>query len=133
MNAVKPAKPQEMQVALAVEGDIRELLREEITPPRKTPPRPVVVANGSEIGAADINAMVFRAAQGSVKELDSLIATLQHVREQLTSEGERIQRSIAKFVQSSQSTMESVKVIAESVNAWKPGAPAQIDRTQPNS
>ena len=118
MNLLKP-KSQEVETEMAVEGDIRELLRDET--PRKPAPRPVVaVVNTNEPASNEINALLGRSAQGSLKEIDSLIATLQHVRGTLTSEGERLQRSIAKYVQSTQSTMESVKVIADSVGAWKP-------------
>jgi hypothetical protein len=134
MNAVvKSDKPNDTQVAL-VEGDIRDLLRDDTA---RKGPRPVIVGNGNGNGnanagniqtnggdtsAADINALMFRAGQGSIKELDGLIATLQHVRDQLSSENERLQRAISKYVQSSHSAMETAKVIADSVAAWKPAA-----------
>jgi hypothetical protein len=123
MTLVKPV-PQDAQAVAAVEGEIRDLVREEIVPNRK-PQRPMIVGNNNEITASDINSLFARAGHGSVKELDNLIATLQAIREQFTNEGERIQRAIAKYVQSSQATMESVKVISETVGAWKNGGPAR--------
>jgi hypothetical protein len=129
MTLVKPIQG-EVQAVMAVEGEIRELVREEIVPARK-PQRPTVVgSNNNEITANDINALLSRSTHMSVKELDGLIATLQAVREQLANEGERIQRVIARYVNSSHATMESVKVIAESVSAWKNGGPARQNATE---
>jgi hypothetical protein len=125
MTLVKPV-PQDAQTVAAVEGEIRELVRDELAPNRKPQQRPMIVnntTNNGDISATDINSLLARAAQPSVKELDSLIATMQGIREQLANEGERIQRAIARYVSSTQATMESVKVIADSVSGWKTPGP----------
>jgi hypothetical protein len=116
MNVLKPAKADDVEAALAVEGDIREFVRREIAPARSK--------SGSEGGdesvrAENINGLIERAGRGSLKELDHLIADLQRVRDHLSGEADRIQRAVSKYVQSSDSTMETVKVMAENMIRWK--------------
>jgi hypothetical protein len=118
MSAVKSIRPVEPEAAFAVEGEIRELLRDAPLGARK--PR---VDNGNAVkhpvSDSDINSLVARAGRGSVKELDNFISDLQRVRDHLTSERERIKRAIAKHIHASQATMESVKVISDSIRLWK--------------
>jgi hypothetical protein len=47
------------------------------------------------------------------------VADLQTVREHLAGEGERVQREVAEYALLSQSSMQSTKVIAESLAHFK--------------
>jgi hypothetical protein len=65
--------------------------------------------------------------EASLKEVDDLIVELQRQREKLLSESARVQREIIEFATMSQSTMQSTKIIAESLTYWnriRRGAPA---------
>jgi hypothetical protein len=116
MNVIKTAKPEDLEASLAVEGDIREFVRREVTQTRS---RPRTEGEEEAVRADSINTMVERASRGSVKELDNLISDLQRVRDHLTGEADRIQRAISKYVQSSDTTMETVKVMADNMGRWK--------------
>jgi hypothetical protein len=124
MNVVKPSKPEDMATATAVEGDIREFVQREVTPPRN-PNKPRLEVDSEPVKADSINAMVDRASRGSVRELDNLIFDLQRVRDHLTVEGERIQRAITKYIQTSDTTMETVKVMTDSMVRWKDNGSSQ--------
>jgi hypothetical protein len=113
MNGMKNGRPDEMQISL-VEGEVSDFIRNEITPARV-----IRVENAGEAEADKINFLLERAGRGSVKEIDRLIADLQRVRDYLVSEGDRVQRSITRYLEASQSTMASVKVIADSMSQWK--------------
>jgi hypothetical protein len=51
----------------------------------------------------------------SVQEIDEAIAELQLLRHELRSDSERLQNEITAYASLSQSTMQSTKVIAESL------------------
>lgn len=131
MNVVKTTKPDDMTVALAaalaVEGDIREFVRREVPPPRSQP------RSGNEeeaIRAESINTLVERASRDSVEEIDHLISDLQRMRDLLTGEADRIKRAITKYVQSSDTTMETVKAMADNMTQWKEAAPPEQPRPE---
>jgi hypothetical protein len=65
---------------------------------------PIRVAN-------NISSLLQRVAGTSVQEIDRLIAELQNLRETLSTEGERVQREIAKYATLMQSAMPSTKII----------------------
>jgi hypothetical protein len=54
-----------------------------------------------------------------VLEIEKLISELQGLRDFLRSEGDRVQREIAGYVQLSDAAMKSTKIIADSVTQWK--------------
>jgi hypothetical protein len=122
MNIVKNGRPEEMQISL-VDGELGELVRREVAPARVVRAEPA-----AEPDADKINFLLERAGQGSVKEIERLIADLQRVRDYLISEGERVQRSITRYLEASQSTMASVKVIADSMSQWKGVETIRIER-----
>ena len=66
--------------------------------------------------------MIQRVSTASVDEIDRVISELQHVRETLRREGERVQREITGYAGLSQAAMSSMKIIAENLQQWK--APA---------
>ena len=100
--------------ATEVEGEIRDFIRRDVSFLRR--PRE---GNG-EGGAVDsINALIQRVSVASVDEIDRVIAELQHVRDTLRREGERVQREITGYAGLSQAAMASMKIIAENLQQWK--------------
>jgi hypothetical protein len=63
--------------------------------------------------------LIQKIAATSVEELDRLIGELQQAKAYLQSEGERIERETAGYVQFSQTALESVKIISETVGEWR--------------
>jgi hypothetical protein len=97
------------------EGEIREFVRRDVAPSRRLATDP----NTADFAANNINSLVHRVAGTSLQEIDSLIVELTRLREYLAREGERVQREIAGYAQLSQATMNSTKIIAESIATWK--------------
>jgi hypothetical protein len=48
-----------------------------------------------------------------------VISELQQARAYLDSEGERIERETQRYLQLSQTTVESVKIISDAVSEWR--------------
>jgi hypothetical protein len=67
---------------------------------------------------ADIISLVERVAGVSLDQLDDVIVDLRQLRDSLHSEGERIQREIADYLQLSQTAMGSTKMIADNIVLW---------------
>lgn len=59
-------------------------------------------------------------AAASFEEIDRLISELNGIKATLRREGERIQRDIMGYAALSQSAATSMKVIAESLEQWRP-------------
>jgi hypothetical protein len=58
-------------------------------------------------------------AAATIAELERLIGELQAARAYLQSEGERIERETVGYVALSQTALESVKIISETVGEWR--------------
>ena len=101
---------------IRVQGQVRELVRRDFTPRR----RPA----DSDL-AGHVGSLMERVAEASLQEIDDLIAELRRRREQLLGESARVQRAIIEYAQLSQSTMQSTKIITESLAYWNklPDAP----------
>jgi hypothetical protein len=71
--------------------------------------------------AADqnITRLLQKVAAPSLAELERMINELQQARAYLASEGERIEREAERYVQLSQTTLGSVKVISDAVCEWR--------------
>ena len=54
-------------------------------------------------------------SEASLREIDDLVIELQRQREKLLSESVRVQREIAEYAELSQLTMQSTKIITESL------------------
>ena len=76
---------------------------------------PVTPENDSELVANDLRTLLDQVAGTSVQEIDAAIADLQLLRHELRSDSERLQNEITAYASLSQSTMQSTKVIAESL------------------
>jgi hypothetical protein len=130
MNAMNPVKTGKADDPLAtvsqVEGEIREFSRRDSLAPRKSKFEFDDIGGGN----ANVGFLIEQVAGSSIKEIDSLIAELQIVRDFLQSEGERVQREIAGYAQVSQAAMSSVKAITDTMGQWKHAlsAPRANDR-----
>jgi len=71
-----------------------------------------------------IERFVQRTGGASVKEIDNLITELHAVREFLVAEGERVQREIAHYTQTSKAALSSARIILDSMGQWKSAAGA---------
>jgi hypothetical protein len=90
------------------QGNARELVRHEFTPrARPQPPEPDI--------SGHVGTVVNGVAASSVQEIDELIVKLQQRRQRLLDERARVQREILEYTALSQSTMQSTKIISESL------------------
>jgi hypothetical protein len=107
-----------------LEAEIREFVsRDAVTKFGRQPD------NESELVASNINSVLQRATATSVHEIDKLIADLEASRDKLHSEATRVQREIVQYATFTQATLQSTKIIAESLMQWKqaPTAPTMPD------
>jgi PleD family two-component response regulator len=114
MTSIKPRENAALEKSTesAVEGEIREFVRRDVTL-RRTPEAE------SEAVANNIGTLLQRVAGSSVQEIDRLMTELRTLRELLQSEGARVQREITEYAHLSQSAMQSTKIITESLAKWK--------------
>jgi hypothetical protein len=90
------------------QGKARELVRHEFAPrARPRPPEPDI--------SGHVGTLVNGVAASSVQEIDELIVRLQQRRQQLLDERARVQRDILEYTALSQATMQSTKIISESL------------------
>jgi hypothetical protein len=108
-------------MAAAFEGEIREVVRRDVSFARK--PRAEIVSDPAN---EQVNALVRRVAAASMDEFDRVVIELQNVREMLRAEGERVEREIAGYGGLCHAAMTAMKIIGESLSQWK--APPRIQR-----
>src|SRR4029077_1642814 len=82
--------------------------------------------------ANSINSVLQGATTTSVQEIDKLITELQTLRDTLHSERARVQREIVQYSTLTRATLESTKIVAESLMQFKKAtdAPALPDMTE---
>ena len=103
-----------IEVAIAVEGEIRELVRRNVaTKPGRQ------LENQCELVASNINSVLQRVTATSVQEIDQLITELQAMSDILNIEAERVQREIVQYSTFTQGALQSTKIIAESLQQWR--------------
>lgn len=74
----------------------------------------------------DIGPLLARASGYSLQQIDDLIDGLQAMRDRLNDEAERVQREMMAYARFSQTTLDSTKVISESLrNSFPSLAPSQ--------
>jgi hypothetical protein len=112
MDVTKPEKS--TQATTDVEGEIRDLVRAEALSP-STPPD----VKGAELSSDNIVSLIQKVVAPSIAEFERLIGELQEARTYLQSEGERIQREAARFIELSRTATESVKIISGAVGEWR--------------
>jgi len=107
-----------------VEGEIREFVSRDVVTKLGRQPD-----NESGIAAGNINSVLQGATATTVQEIDKVIAELEALRDKLHREGARVQREIIQFATFTQATLQSTKIIAESLMQWQraPTAPTMRD------
>jgi hypothetical protein len=96
-----------------LEDELRDSVRSEVATLRR------VSDSESEVVAKSLGTMLDRVAGSSLQEIDRLVSELQSIRDLLETEGERVQRELADYAHLSQSSLQSTKIIAESLAHWK--------------
>jgi hypothetical protein len=91
---------------MPVQGKVRELVRPDVMPRRRPPERSL---------ADQLGSLMQRVADTSVHTIDDLIHDMQQRREELLHESARMQREIIEYARLNQSTMQSTKIISESL------------------
>jgi hypothetical protein len=94
---------------------VREPIRRDFTPRRPARTHDPASQNLSN----QIGAVMQRVSENSLQEIDDLIAALKRRREKLLSETVRVQREILEYAKLNQSTLQSAKVITESLGYLK--------------
>jgi hypothetical protein len=70
-------------------------------------------------GSDNVSSLVHTLGAPSIDELEKIIGELQEARTYLKSESERIERETVGYTELSQTAMESVRIIAETVGEWR--------------
>jgi hypothetical protein len=96
-----------------LEGQIRDVVRSDVAQLGRAPEAE------SKVVANNIGMLLQRVAGSSVQEIDRLIGELERLREKLLTESARVQQEITDYACLSQSAMQSIKVISESISKWK--------------
>ncbi len=86
----------------------REVVRHDFAPRRRP------AASEPDL-TGHVGTLMRRVADSSLQDIDNLIARLQRRREQLLAESDRVQREIIEYAKLSQTTMQSTKIISESL------------------
>jgi hypothetical protein len=117
MSVKRSEKPIEIPSVSAVEGEMRDLVRNSIAA-RKPP-----AETSAEVvdGALPV---IARIAAASLAEIDRLIGDLQDSRNYLCAEAERIQREAARYSDLSAGALEAAKIITMHLGDWRKTQPA---------
>jgi len=100
------------------EGEIREFIRRDVSLRRRPPSEA-----GSETGVENASNLIDRVSGASIEEIDRVIAELQGMREMIRGEGERVRRELTGYAGLSQSAINSMKIIADTLAQFKPERP----------
>jgi len=100
--------------ASPVESEIREVVRRDVAAVRRSPETDSAPAANNNIGI-----LVGHVAGSSIAEIDRLTSELSALREQLLSQGARVQREIIKYAHLNQSVAQSSKILSEGAWKWK--------------
>jgi hypothetical protein len=106
-----------------MKGKAREMVRHDFTPPRRRPA-------DNEL-AGHVGTLMQRVAETSLQEIDDLIHELKRRREKLLNESARVQREILEYAKLSQSTMQSTKIITDSLAHFNNKAPEAHRMAEP--
>jgi hypothetical protein len=96
----------EKPTELRARGRVREVVRQDFAPRR----RPAETDLAGHVGT-----LMRQVSDASLREIDDLVVELRLRREKLLSESARVQREIAEYAELSQLTMQSTKIITESL------------------
>ena len=102
--------------ANAVEGEIREFVRRDVSFPRRQRSE-VDTTHGP--APENLDALIQRLAGDLMEEIDRVIRELESVRDMMRNEGERISREFAGYASLSHSATTAMRAIADSIKQWK--------------
>src|SRR5262249_49328481 len=97
-------------VQIEVEGESREAVRHDFSPP----PPPT-----EDRAAGDLGSLMQRVAKTALQEIDALLAELRRRRENLLKESARVQREIIEYAKLSQSAVQSTQIITQRLSSLK--------------
>ena len=108
---------------IRTERKVRDVVRNEFAP-RRRPDSDFAGPVGSvrqqrpadNYLGGDDGSMLQQVAESSLREIDDLIVVLRRRREELRSEGAHVERAIIEYAKLSQSTMQSARIITESLS-----------------
>ena len=100
-----------------VEGEIRAFVRRDLSAFRRRQ------QESGDAAVDNIGSLIERVSSASVAEIERVLAELANVRDMLRGEGERVQREISGYASLSQTAMNSMKIIGDSLVQWKSRAP----------
>ena len=74
-----------------------------------------------------VRSVIRQVTESSLREIDDLIVVLRRRREELLNESARVERAVIEYAKLSQSTMQSARIITESLSHLNkvPAPPAQ--------
>jgi hypothetical protein len=101
--------------AILIEREIPDPFGLESIGPTKQPPN----ETEADVPNQEITQLIKQVVAPSNLELERVISELQQARAYLDSEGERIERETQRYLQLSQTTVESVKIISGAVSEWR--------------
>jgi hypothetical protein len=107
-----------------VEGEIRAFVRRDLSAFRRRQ------QESGDAAVDNIGSLIERVSSASVAEIERVLAELANVRDMLRGEGERVQREISGYASLSQTAMNSMKIIGDSLVQWKSQAPQAIARKE---
>jgi len=108
---------------IGTERKVRDVVRNEFAPRRR--PESDLTGHVSSVRQqrpADndleghIGSVMQKVTQNALQEIDDVIVALRRRREELRSEGAHVERAIIEYAKLSQSTMQSARIIAESLS-----------------
>jgi hypothetical protein len=109
---------------IGTERKVRGVVRDEFAPRRRRPDNdlPGHVDSVMQPRPADNNlgghvrSVIRQVTESSLQEIDDLIVVLRRRREELLSESAHVQRAVIEYAKLSQSTMQSARIITESLS-----------------
>jgi hypothetical protein len=109
MSILKPRGLQRSDKPAEVEGNIRDLVRQQRSGVRQS-------NNNSEDAARELASLVNRVSGDATREVDHLIGGLSHVRQKLDDEAARIHHDIVEFASLSQSVMQLTNIVSDGMS-----------------
>ena len=88
-------------------------------PVQEMSPPTAPAAGEAELGNDTFASLIQKISALSVAELERMIDELQEARSYLQAEGERIEREALGYAALSQTALESVRIISETVSDWR--------------
>jgi len=105
-----------------MEREVRDVVRSEFAPRRSRPDSDLPGHSVMQQQPADNNlgghvrSVIRQVTESSLREIDDLIVVLRRRREELLNESARVERAIIEYAKLSQSTMQSARIITESLS-----------------